>query len=179
MIIKKLFLFLLSLLGVFVFQFITVIQAKQNCYQTCGLNQAAKHFPYPFGFSSGCPIRLNCTQKNEILIGEFPVQSVNPNSITISIKAQCNRPLLHSLDRLFGPNYAPTSRNAILLQNCTSPVSNCTIPATKVLTHFESPNCDSSSGNLNCYSETTGSGFVNYTKLAERTMRIPSVFHIG
>ncbi|KAJ7966686.1 Wall-associated receptor kinase [Quillaja saponaria] len=160
-------LLLLSLLGLFVFQFITPVHANPSCYQTCGKKQSAKHYPYPFGFSSGCQIRLNCTPNHQIFIGDFPVKSIDSDSITISIQAQCNRPLLHSLRQLFAYNYAPTSRNAILLQNCTAPVSPCIIPAMNVLTHFESPDCNSSSGNLSCYAETPGSAFVSFDKLAQ------------
>ncbi|KAI4316771.1 hypothetical protein L6164_024716 [Bauhinia variegata] len=134
---------------------------KRQCRETCGSN---KTYSYPFGFSSGCPIRLNCTD-GAVFVGEFPVQSVNQDTIIVDAIPNCNRPI-DSFRQLFGHKYAPTARNALLLQNCTGRTVPCMIPATMVQTHFESQDCKSGSGNLSCYFENTTEGFMNYNNIA-------------
>lgn len=147
--------------------FLSVITCQVNyreCHQSCGSH---KPFPYPFGFSSGCEIRLNCTVNGEIFVGEFPVQSVNSNSIIVNIESQCNRPF-ETFHQLFSHKHAPTSGNVILLQNCTENVLPCSIPETLLPSQFESESdgCGGAgSRKLSCYFENTTSPFVNETKL--------------
>ncbi|CAL0327041.1 unnamed protein product [Lupinus luteus] len=152
----------LLLLLVFFFPIITSQVNYRACNQTCGY---AKPFSYPFGFSSGCKIRLNCTPDGGIFIGEFPVQSVNTESIIVNIKGQCNRPI-HTFHQLFSHGYAPTSGNVILLKNCTETMSQCSITETLVESHFDSDGCNGDrSGNLSCYVETSAKGFMSDKKL--------------
>ncbi|KAF7829716.1 wall-associated receptor kinase-like 14 [Senna tora] len=139
--------------------------AQTDCHQTCN-SKSIKSFSYPFGFSSGCKIRLNCTPGGGILIGDYPVHSINSDTIIVSVKSQCNRPL-DSLRPLFSEKYAPTTRNAILLQNCSETVSPCVIPETMVQTHFEFQNCNSGAGNLSCYYENSTRGFMSYQNLTK------------
>ncbi|PQM41049.1 wall-associated receptor kinase-like 14 [Prunus yedoensis var. nudiflora] len=110
---------------------------------------------YPFGFSPGCEIRLKCTPHTGIFIGEFPIQTITPDSIRVTLQSRCNRPL-QTLSQLYGPRYAPTSRNAILLQNCTDgqPSSSCEIPNILVKARFDAPPNCSSNSSLSCYAET-------------------------
>ncbi|PSS31375.1 Wall-associated receptor kinase-like [Actinidia chinensis var. chinensis] len=124
--------------------------AQTKCKSTCGFGPL-KRLKYPFGFSSGCPIQLNCSGNGTAMIDEFPVQSVSSDSILIKIPAKCDRPI-KTLHRLFSRHYAPTSRNGILLHNCTSPIRTCTIPSTSVQTHLELGDCGPT-GNISCYSE--------------------------
>ncbi|KAI4321009.1 hypothetical protein MLD38_034433 [Melastoma candidum] len=140
-----------------------------NCNRTCrGITPLKVDVKYPFGFSPGCPIRLNCTPEGSPLIGDFPVQSLTPDSITITVQARCDRPL-RSIARLYGRNYAPTSKNALLLNNCSQP-SSCQLPLTMVITQFDSqcyPRANaSSSANMGCYSGVEkGGDFLDYGKL--------------
>ncbi|XP_057503285.1 wall-associated receptor kinase-like 14 [Actinidia eriantha] len=123
-----------------------------TCNQTCG----AKHLQYPFGFSSGCPIRLNCTGNDTVSIGEFPVQSLTSDHVMVHLPAVCDRPI-ETLNYLFSRSFAPISQNGILLRDCEAPVTNCPIPSTAVQTRFELKTCDSNSNksdNVSCYSET-------------------------
>ncbi|KAF9668626.1 hypothetical protein SADUNF_Sadunf14G0023300 [Salix dunnii] len=128
-----------------------------SCNRTCG----AKHLPYPFGFSAGCDIHLNCSQNGDMLINEFPVQIVGQDTIKINLEPKCDRPI-EALHYLSTKNYAPKSTNAILLNNCTSGFSPCNIPSISVRTHFESLNCSNSSS-LSCFSSAdTANGFFDY-----------------
>lgn len=146
--------------------FLPIITTQVNyrkCHQRCG---SSKPFPYPFGFSSGCEIRLNCTPDGGIFIGDFPVQSVNAESITVKIEAQCNRPF-ETFHKLFSHKYAPTSGNVILLQNCTDTLLPCSIPETLLPNHFDSESCNISGAdsNFNCYFENSTKRFVNDREL--------------
>lgn len=129
--------------------------ASFSCNNTCGSN----HLPYPFGFSSGCQIQLNCSRNGEILVNnEFRVQYVTQDKIRINVQPQCNRSV-QVFRNLFTTNFAPLSSNAILLHNCSSDaVRSCSIPAISVETHFESLSCSNSSG-LSCLFDLTTDGF--------------------
>ncbi|KAK8596774.1 hypothetical protein V6N13_001381 [Hibiscus sabdariffa] len=157
MILKQL---ILLLLAIFIASLITVQSTK--CNRSCG----DRLVPYPFGFSSGCPIPLNCSSNahQQLDIAGFPILNISNDRMKISIEATCNRPL-RDLHRLYGPNYAPTSRNAILLQNCSVPAA-CMIPSTMVYTHFEALACSTNgSSNISCYSENKANGLIDYNKV--------------
>ncbi|KAM2134721.1 hypothetical protein ACFX1R_004705 [Malus domestica] len=51
-------------------------QNSSSCIHTCGSGKSAKTVRYPFGFSPGCQIRLNCSENNKITLGKFRVQNV-------------------------------------------------------------------------------------------------------
>ncbi|XP_054796388.1 wall-associated receptor kinase-like 14 [Prosopis cineraria] len=157
----------LILLLVFLLPLIPVQSNRRHCHQTCRPHRSPDAFPYPFGFSSGCAIRLNCNPSAGILIGEYPVHSINSDTIIVGVKSRCNRPF-HTFGQLFSHRYAPTSRNAILLQNCSKTVSPCIIPATMVQTRFESKNCSSGGGNLSCYYENSTADFMNLQNLTNK-----------
>ncbi|CAL5197649.1 unnamed protein product [Lathyrus oleraceus] len=107
--------------------FITVITADQNnnhCNRRCG----EQSVNYPFGFSEGCKIKLNCSNNNnQIKIGDLTVQKLNSDSIYISLPAKCNRNTSF-IYPLFGKNYAPTWNNTFLVQRCRPNLSGCVIP---------------------------------------------------
>ncbi|THG08132.1 wall-associated receptor kinase-like 14 [Camellia sinensis] len=141
-----------------------VAHSPANCSRSCG--GAPPYFPFPFGFSAGCPIQLQCTANGTAVIDGFPVQTVTSDTILINLPAQCNRPI-QFLGGLFTQNYAPTSKNGILLQNCTSPITACVIPTTMVQTHFELLDCGSrKKNNISCYSEQNKENeFINYSNV--------------
>ncbi|KAM7518276.1 hypothetical protein LguiB_017238 [Lonicera macranthoides] len=74
----------------------------------------------------------------------------------VNLPASCGRPI-NSLRRLFGRNYAPTTHNGILLQNCTSPVTVCLIPTTMIQTRFENTDCEQWRNQKICYGPDCGS----------------------
>ncbi|XP_030483705.2 wall-associated receptor kinase-like 14 [Cannabis sativa] len=147
-----------------------------NCVRSCGSGRHGRgrrlSLPYPFGFSAGCEIQLRCNTTGKAFVGEFPVRSIGSDSIKINIERKCNRPLNTSVGQLFGTNYAPTSRNAILLENCTEPGAACEIPTILVQTHFSSLSCSgddsSNSSSISCYSESNTSTFINFHTLRKK-----------
>lgn len=162
---SRLFILLLKL--IFTLPFIAAVSAKSNnCDRSCRSGgDGGRTFPYPFGFSADCQIRLNC-KPGGVFIGEFPVKSVDSDSIKVDIQRNCNRPL-HSLKQLYGQKYAPTSRNAILLGNCSEPFSTCVIPGIQVPAHFDSMNCSSNS-NVSCYSENKSLAFIDFESVKQK-----------
>ncbi|KAJ9166149.1 hypothetical protein P3X46_020935 [Hevea brasiliensis] len=140
--------------SIFIFSIIKAF-ASLSCNSTCGSN----HLPYPFGFSSGCKIQLNCSRNGKILVNnEFPVQYVTQDKIRINVQPRCNRSI-QAFQRLFASNFAPSSTNAILLHSCSRSVQTCRIPGISVVTNLTmSLNC-SNSGHLSCLFNLTDDGF--------------------
>lgn len=144
---------LLSIVIIFITIFITVStanQTKPNCIRRCG-KQSVK---YPFGFSDGCEIKLNCSINKELKIGELKVQEVNSDSIFISLPAKCNRSMSF-IHQLFDKNYAPTWNNTFLVQNCSvSNLSGCVIPTSSFIGK-QIEGCDGSrrSDNITCFTQ--------------------------
>lgn len=138
------------------------VDASATCDRSCGSNLV----PFPFGFSNGCHISLNCSSKGDVFIGEFPVQTIDTDNIKLIIQPTCIRSI-QTLHELFSHNYAPTSRNAILLSDCNSTVTTCKIPSLiDVQTQFQSFKCVSNdSSNISCYSEEKDYGFLDYDNL--------------
>ncbi|KAK9108748.1 hypothetical protein Sjap_016808 [Stephania japonica] len=98
---------------------------SQNCQRSCPYS-SLPHVPYPFGFSDSCPIRLNCTN-GTVLIDRYRVLNITSDTILVSLPAKCNRSI-SEMAPLFGRNYSPTWRNALLLDKCTTPRKDCTVP---------------------------------------------------
>ncbi|KAF8022893.1 hypothetical protein BT93_F0414 [Corymbia citriodora subsp. variegata] len=144
--------------------------ARPPCSQTCGVSTPGKqNLSYPFGFSPGCPIQLNCSDEGDAFIGEFLVQSVSQDTVAVTIQAECERPL-GAIDHLYGRNFAPKGKNAILLNNCTQ-TSPCDVPNTQVIqAQFQSLCEPSNKANtsMSCYSEQANhysTAFLNRSKL--------------
>ncbi|KAF5792437.1 putative protein kinase RLK-Pelle-WAK-LRK10L-1 family [Helianthus annuus] len=138
-------------------------QQPITCNQSCPGYQT-NPVQYPFGFSSGCEIPLNCTPNGEVFIGEFSVQQLNPDSLLVSLPAKCGR-LINTLTNLYSDHYAPMSSNAILMENCTAQMKNCMIPMTTLRTHLEIVNCSGAQGgdgNVSCYSSDVTRMFLDY-----------------
>jgi hypothetical protein len=128
-----------------------------HCETSCGNNEPVQ---YPFGFSTSCPIQLNCS-KSEIRIGEFPVRNVTSDSIFLDFPPMCNR-TIQSILPLFGKNFAPTWRNNLLLHNCTAQQNDCVVPA--VRDRFNLSSCHRRSDNISCFAAEGGGrvGFLGY-----------------
>ncbi|KAF7115774.1 hypothetical protein RHSIM_RhsimUnG0047800 [Rhododendron simsii] len=138
-----------------------------ECNQTCGTAARGNmnRVPNPFGFSPGCGIPLKCTGTGQIKIGTFQVQNITSDSILIDFPAKCGR-TVRQTEQLFGPNYALTRQNGLLLINCTSQLKGCIIPTAMVETRYGSLDCGFRSDNVSCYSRTdAGSGFISYDSL--------------
>ncbi|CAK9146804.1 unnamed protein product [Ilex paraguariensis] len=117
-----------------------------------------------------------------MVIHDFPVLQITSDSILVKIPAEYGCPV-ETLQHLFSPNYAPTSQNAIFLQNCTSPLTPCEIPTTTVQTHFELPDCVSKDNIISCYSEPNNQGlFIDYHNLTGvqcRSFLLATVVSLG
>ncbi|KAI3465665.1 hypothetical protein Pfo_022328 [Paulownia fortunei] len=134
--------------------------AAASCNQICGAGKV----PFPFGFSQGCQIQLNCSSNATILAADFPVQSLTSDTILINLPATCGRPV-EALGRLFTQHYAPNSLNAFLLQNCSAQPNMCVLP-TSSLVNFKLPDCGTKNDSLGCYSEVDdGTSFIDYKNL--------------
>ncbi|KAL3643820.1 hypothetical protein CASFOL_011752 [Castilleja foliolosa] len=139
---------------------------SSNCIQSCGENRVQ----YPFGFSDDCKIKLNCsTSSGDIRIGDFSVRNVTSDQILINFPANCSRPI-GDLSQFYGANFAPTWRNGLLFENCSSSPSNdCVVPS-RLLSTTGIENCNSGSGNtdrhnISCYSgglNDNSSEFLDY-----------------
>ncbi|KAL8230875.1 hypothetical protein R6Q57_000653 [Mikania cordata] len=157
--------------------FITILpsvlsQKPTGCDQSCPGGRF-NTVPYPFGFTSGCKIQLNCTPNGEVLIGEFAVQQFNPDGLLVSLPAKCGRSI-HTLTHLYGEHYAPMSTNAILMENCTAQMKNCMIPMTMLRTHLEIVNCSGAQGgdgNVSCYSSDVTRMFLDYENVTRMGCR--------
>ncbi|XP_038723618.1 wall-associated receptor kinase-like 14 [Tripterygium wilfordii] len=139
--------------------FVVALNGAHNCSNSCGTGKSAKPVPYPFGFSSGCPIRLNCSSDTgAVKIEEFLVLNITPNGILIDLPPKCDRPI-NSIQPLFGLNYALAWQNSLLFQNCTGSLNGCLIPTSMVTRRFDSESCDSSkSNNISCVSQEDNKG---------------------
>ncbi|XP_062001829.1 wall-associated receptor kinase-like 14 [Rosa rugosa] len=137
---------------------------KQNCKTTCG---SAKPVPYPFGFSDGCKIQLNCSDDKTISISNFTVQNITSTSIYLDLPAKCDRGV-ESIHPLFGENFGPTWNNSLLLQSCPHSQNGCYIPVDFVQKQFRLNNCRASKGNISCLShENKESEIMEYSYLNE------------
>ncbi|CAL9079621.1 unnamed protein product [Musa textilis] len=139
-------------------------QATSHCEGTCGSDTA----PYPFGFSVGCPIPLNCSSapNSSIQIGEFTVRNITSDSLLIYVPPVCKRSI-DSARRLFGSNYALTSRNRLFLGNCTANKSKsvsggCTSNATL----FEG-RCGPGLDNATCFYNQTKEYYFGLSSIAD------------
>ncbi|KAJ8567212.1 hypothetical protein K7X08_019420 [Anisodus acutangulus] len=138
--------------------------STNHCNQHCGVGSNGPRVPYPFGFSKGCGIRLNCTESTgEIRLGEYLIQNVTYDTLMVKFPVNCSRPI-EDLKQFGGTNFGMTWRNGLLLQNCKVPRSECTIPFELLSTRLNIKSCDSKKENVSCYSEASAD-YLNYQKL--------------
>lgn len=129
---------------------------SHSCQRSCPNGKSGKPVPYPFGFSDGCEIRLNCS-RSETKIGEFTVDNITSTSIFIRLPAKCNRSI-ESIKHLFGTNYGLTRENSLLLQDCnTSRIHDCQIPLSFFNEMASSKGCTTYNKNdsLSCFSKNS------------------------
>ncbi|KAI3895356.1 hypothetical protein MKW92_027794 [Papaver armeniacum] len=135
------------------------IKSQSSCNRSCG---GAAKVPYPFGFSNGCEIQLNCSETEGVRIHEFKVESITNDTIVIDLPESCGRPI-RNVKHLFSKNYGLTSQNGLLLGNCSSRLLHkCREPAKFVETNFDSSGCS----NLSCYSSGTN-GFMDFGNISQ------------
>ncbi|XP_008792620.2 wall-associated receptor kinase-like 14 [Phoenix dactylifera] len=139
----------------------------EGCNRTCG----GSSVPYPFGFSSGCPIRLNCNGTAAILRGGYPVVNITSETILLGIPANCTRPFEAALD-LFGGNYAMTPRNSLFLRKCSSPSPACVISTEIISEGLHLERCGLKGDNISCYSDHTEDRYLSREKTAEIKCRL-------
>ncbi|MQL89525.1 hypothetical protein Taro_022091 [Colocasia esculenta] len=127
--------------------------ASAACNRDCG-NVTV---PYPFGFTEGCPIRINCSagdDKHPLRIGEYHVRSLNVSTQTLllDVPRNCSRPVANAMD-FFGKNYAMTAINTLLLRNCSSNAnaSVCFISSWMMSRRLHLPTCEPISSNISCF----------------------------
>ncbi|ESW28851.1 hypothetical protein PHAVU_002G023400 [Phaseolus vulgaris] len=125
---------------------------------TCNRQCGKQSLQFPFGFSEGCEIRLNCFD-NQVQIYEFLVQNVTDSNIFVNLPGKCNR-RMESIEPLFQSNFAPSVNNSFLVQNCSEQFGGCVIPASNF-----GESCDKKSGNISCFSKQDGADVVKYTDL--------------
>lgn len=146
--------FHLLLFVIIVFPFV-----DSTCNRSCG--GLRNRVPYPFGFSIGCPILMDCINGREVRIGGFRVRNVTSDNILLDLPANCSRPI-SSIERLFGKNYAPTWKNGLLLHNCRSVISGCVIPTALMEEGFGRNGCDWKKENVSCFSKGGGDPLMRY-----------------
>ncbi|MCD7447030.1 hypothetical protein HAX54_021663 [Datura stramonium] len=136
-----------------------------RCDQRCGSGSNGPRVPYPFGFSEGCGIRLNCTETTgDIRIGEYLIQNVTSDTLMVNFPVNCSRPV-EDLQQFWGANYGMTWRNELLLENCKLLRNECTaIPSELLSIRLNIQSCDSKKENVSCYSEANAD-YLDYRKL--------------
>ncbi|KAK4426338.1 Wall-associated receptor kinase-like 14 [Sesamum alatum] len=144
-------LIVLSVISVLALSSLAHNVSSVDCDHFCGKT----HVSYPFGFSDGCKIKLDCSSDSgTIKIQDFLVENVTSDQILIRVPPKCNRGI-GELSGLFGANFAPTWRNGVLLENCSARVNDCVIPSRLVRSRIGF-DCDSGEGtdyyNVSCYS---------------------------
>lgn len=145
--------------------FIACTTRAQNL-TTCNGKCGEHTLQFPFGFSQGCPIQLDCSNDQVQLrseFGEFLVQNVTNSNIFVNLPAKCNR-TMESIQPIFTENFAPTINNSFLVQDCREVFGGCVIPASFVSNQIDVENCSNKSANISCFSKQD-EVFVTYADL--------------
>ncbi|KAI3503156.1 hypothetical protein L1887_31592 [Cichorium endivia] len=142
--------------------------AQPNCSRVCrgGVGGRGHTVSYPFGFSDGCQIRLDCYD-GEIRLGKYTVQNLTRDHIMVNLPANCSRSF-EEISLFNNTNFALTSQNGLLLENCNAALNGCIVSTNIVENHFNIQQCDSSiNRSMNCYSEDNPSReeFIDLTEL--------------
>ncbi|KAJ8494137.1 hypothetical protein OPV22_015858 [Ensete ventricosum] len=138
-------------------------RAAKDCKRACGSYTAS----YPFGFSDGCPIRLNCSNhpKPTIRIGEFTVRNITDDGLLVDVPPACNRSV-HAARSLFGNNYALNGRNGLFLRNCMPTAGKSLTERCSVDTILIGGSCGPVYENATCLNNATKDGFFNADSIA-------------
>ncbi|XWS33697.1 hypothetical protein CRYUN_Cryun22dG0105200 [Craigia yunnanensis] len=146
-----------------VFQAKSVNSQNNKCLGSCVTSNFTRPLPFPFGFSSGCPIQLNCS--SGVKIGEFLVLNITSTDIIIHLPAKCERRLAE-ISVLFGENYALSAANSLLLQNCSKPLkAPCEIRPMFLETSFNLTPCVAKSDNISCFNGGDGERLLSFDEV--------------
>ncbi|KAI3799050.1 hypothetical protein L1987_34338 [Smallanthus sonchifolius] len=126
--------------------------AGSNCDRVCKGSNHEIPVRYPFGFSKGCKVRLNCSDAGDILINNYRVLNLTTDHILLNLTANCTRPF-GEIKKFKNDNYAPTRRNELLLDNCNQTLSDCVVSTGLIQGHFNLPRCKPTNRSLTCYSD--------------------------
>nr|GMD58683.1 wall-associated receptor kinase-like 14 [Ipomoea batatas] len=149
-----------------------VANTLMKCDRFCKSAGYHEQVPYPFGFSEGCGIRLNCSDDRGIRIGDFPVMNLTSKTILVSVPGNCSRSV-ENLRGLNGGSFAVAWWNVILLLNCVKPLTDCTPPGSLVNTRFVKGDCDLKNESVSCYSESRGDDeFLDFERLERRNCSV-------
>ncbi|KAK5793051.1 Wall-associated receptor kinase-like 14 [Gossypium arboreum] len=142
----------------------SVHSEKNKCHGSCVTNNFTTPLPYPFGFSSGCPIRLRCTRSG-VRIGGFHVLNVTSTYIIVGLPTKCDRQV-SSINALFGENYAVSTSNNLLLQSCSKPIeAPCEIRPKFLEPSFNLNPCVSKGGNISCFAGNPGEKLLSFEEV--------------
>ncbi|KAF5763701.1 putative protein kinase RLK-Pelle-WAK-LRK10L-1 family [Helianthus annuus] len=146
---------------------------QTNCTRVCSDGRGTNSVPYPFGFSDGCEIRLDCTAAGQTNVGTYNVQNITSDHMMVNFPANCDREFEQI--QLFNnnSNFAITSRNAFLLEDCSSNLNDCVISITRIENRFNLPRCNRSSS-MSCYLEedSAGEDFLSLKRLETAGCRV-------
>lgn len=144
------------------------IVSVDACLRTCGTGKSAKTVRYPFGFSEGCPIRLNCSESDStIRIGDFEVRNVTSENIFVKLPAKCDRQS-DSLWPLFSDYYEMTAQNSFLVNNCTPPQNSYPVPESFINRYLNLSSCGFVNNSFTCYSPALGGNrLLTYDNLSQ------------
>lgn len=122
----------------------SVSEGSESCNRTCH----SRTVPYPFGFGHGCQNMLQCSSDGNITLYGYKVANVTTDGVLLHDEGQCNQSLL-AVD-VFGDKYALTSRNIVLVKNCSKADFSCALNVTKIGDTYASHGCNFS--NSTCLS---------------------------
>ncbi|KAI7740518.1 hypothetical protein M8C21_024430, partial [Ambrosia artemisiifolia] len=130
--------------------------AQPNCTRVCAGGRHENQVPYPFGFSDGCEVHLNCSNAGEIRVGQYNVHNITRDHILINFPSKCDRQF-NEIRQFNNRNFALTWRNGFLLSNCHWAFYECKVPTIRVGSHLNLQQCDTTGVDttINCYSNNT------------------------
>ncbi|TYI40893.1 hypothetical protein ES332_A02G195500v1 [Gossypium tomentosum] len=159
--------FSITITVLFVISRVNSVKSENNnikCNGSYVIGNTRRFLPFPFGFSSGCPIRLNCSSTG-VKIGDFHVLNVTPTNIIVDLPAKCNR-RLDSIAVLFGENYSVWAANNLLLENCSKAVPTpCDLSPTFLERSFKLKPCVAKSNDISCLNGGYDGGLMNYNEV--------------
>ncbi|KAL4290878.1 hypothetical protein GQ457_14G003740 [Hibiscus cannabinus] len=148
----------------------SVHSENNTCHGSCETSKFTRPLPFPFGFSSGCPIRLNCSLTGA-MIGNFHVLNVTSRDIIVDLPSECNRQLA-SISALFGENYAVSTTNSLLLQNCSKPLpAPCEIRPKYIEPSLNLNPCLANSDNITCFAGDQSERLLSFEEVNQTECR--------
>lgn len=131
-----------------IFIMVTFHFSVSECSGSCNRTCRSTTVPYPFGFGPGCQNTLNCSSDGNITLEGHPVANITADGVLIQYGLQCKDRF--PVGNVFKEKYALTSRNILLVNNCSAPNSSCVLNVTKIEDKYRSHGCNFS--NFSCLS---------------------------